>query len=394
MKEMNDFFQQANLMKEELIETRRHIHEFAELADELPIVTKYVMEKLAAIGLEPKEICKSGVVATITGGKPGKTILLRADMDALPMEELSGLSFCSKTQYAHTCGHDLHTAMLLGAAKMLVECKDELCGNVKLMFQPAEEVFTGSAAMLANGLMESPKVDASFDLHVMTELPVGSIGCKSGFVTASCDGFKITIQGKGCHGAQPHNGIDPINAAAHLHIALQDLIARETPPDKIAVLTIGQFAAGTTANIIPETAIMQGTMRAYDKELRKHLNKRFRDMVDYTAKAFGATAHIEILSDVPSIYADPSMMESYINYISDLDCELEFLPDYLVTASDDYARIADLVPSGFLAIGARPEDPSQVFPNHNPNVIFNEDCLPIGAAVHAQCAFQWLQENS
>lgn len=390
---MKNFIQYANDLKQDLTETRRFLHENAELGDDLSVTTNYVMERLKSLGLEPEEISKAGITAVIKGGKPGKTILLRADMDALPMQEINELPYRSKTSYAHTCGHDLHTAMLLGAAKLLVDYRAELCGNVKLMFQPAEEIFTGAAAMLDQGLMRSPDVDASLDMHVMTELPNGTISCRSGFVTASCDGFKITVKGKGCHGAQPHNGIDPINVAAHILISLQELIARETPPSKLAVLTFGNLSAGATPNIIPETASMQGTMRCYDKDLRKHLFKRFREMVEYTAKAFGASAEIEELSDVPSIYANPEMMEQCINYIKELDDTLAYDYNYLVTASDDYARIAELVPSVFLAIGAAPEDPKLVYPNHNPNVIFNEDCLPIGAAVFAHCAFRWLSEH-
>ncbi len=391
---MKNFMQRSQQIKPELIEIRRFLHQHAEYSDDLPITTKYVMEKLTQLGLEPKEISKSGVVATIKGGKPGKTILLRADMDALPMQEVNDLPFKTTTQYAHTCGHDLHTAMLLGAAKLLLEDRFELCGNVKLMFQPAEETFLGSAAMLKNGLMESPAVDASVDMHVMTELPLGTIAYRNGFATSSCDGFKIIITGKGCHGAQPQNGIDPINVAAHMHLALQALISRETAPDKIAALTICQISAGSTPNIIPETATMQGTMRTFDKDLRTHLRKRFAEVVEYTAKSFGAQAVIEVLSDVPSIYVNPVMLEGCLGYIDKLDYTFTYNTTLLTTASDDYARISELVPSIFLSLGASPEDASLVFPNHNPNVIFNEDCLPLGAAIFAQCAAHWLADNA
>lgn len=391
---MKNFIQYANEIKQDLIETRRFLHQNAELGDDLPVTTGYVIKYLKELGLDPQEISKSGITAVISGGQPGKTILLRADMDALPMQENNNLPFCSTTKYAHTCGHDLHTSMLLGAARILVEHKDQLCGNVKLMFQPAEEIFTGSAAMLKNGLMENPKVDAALDMHVMTELPNNTISCRSGFVSASCDGFKITVKGKGCHGAQPQNGIDPINVAAHILISLQELIARETPPSKLAVLTIGHLTAGTTPNIIPETAMMQGTMRCYDKDLRSYLIKRFREMVEYTAKAFGAEAEIEILSDVPSIYANPEMMDQCISYLNELNDQFHYDYNYLVTASDDFARIAELVPSVFLAVGAAPDESDKVYPNHNPNVIFNEDCLPVGTAIFAYCAYRWLADHA
>lgn len=390
---MNDFSSRARELSAETIEMRRYLHENAEIGHQLPTAVKYVMEELKALGLEPQEICKGGVVATIKGQKPGKTIMLRADMDALPMSETTALPYCSKTQYAHTCGHDLHTAMLLTAAKMLVENQEDLCGNVKLMFQPAEEIFSGAALMLDNGLMEHPHVDAALDMHVMSELPVGVITKRSGFVTASCDGFQITIHGKACHGAQPHNGIDPIAIASHLHLALQQLIARETPPTQIAALTIGQLTAGTTCNIIPESAFMQGTMRCYDRNLRAHLFKRLKEMTEYTAKAFGATATFETISDVPSIVVDAPLLDQCIGYIQETDLNPVINSEYLVTASDDFARVSELVPSVFLAIGARPYEDELYYPNHNSNVIFNEDCLPFGAAIFAQCAFRWLQDN-
>lgn len=390
---MKNFKDRANSLKDEIVANRRFLHENAEVGDNLPVTTEYVMKELKNLGLEPKEICKSGIVATIKGDKPGKTILLRADMDALPMNESSGLPFSSKTSCAHTCGHDLHTSMLLGAAKMLLENKENIHGNVKLMFQPAEEIFTGAQAMLDNGLMENPSVDASVDMHVMTEIPLGSIAYRPGYSTSSCDGFEINIQGVGCHGAQPQNGVDPINVGAHIHLALQALIARDTPPDKIATLTICQFTSGNTPNIIPETATLKGTMRTQDKDVRTKLLKRFKDVVEYTAKSFGATAQIKVLSDVPSIYVNPELLETCINYIDEMGYDFNYMKDYIVTASDDYARVSELVPSIFLAIGAGPYEKDKVYPNHNPNVIFNEDCLPMGAAIFAQCAFRWLEDN-
>ena len=390
---MNNFMEKSQKLRNDIVETRRFIHENAEHGNDLPVTTQFVVEKLKEMGLEPEEICKSGVVATIKGGKPGKTILLRADMDALPMMETSGLPFSTKTSSAHACGHDMHTSMLLGAARMLLERQDEIQGNVKLMFQPAEEIFVGAQAMLDNGLMTKPNVDAAFDLHVITELPVGCVAYREGYVSSSCDGFKITIIGKGCHGAQPQNGIDPINVGVHLHLALQALISRETPPNETAVLTVCQFEAGTTANRIPETAVMKGTMRTFNKDLRAKLFRRFNEIIEYTAKTFGAKIELEVLSDVPSILVNADMLSDCISYVNELDYDFTYDMEYLVTPSDDFARVSELVPSIFLAIGARPLEDEKAYPNHNPNVIFNEDCLPLGAAIFAQCAFEWLKNN-
>ncbi len=390
---MNNFIKRSIELKSDIIEVRRFIHENAEHGDELPVTTQFVVEKLREMGLEPEEICKSGVVATIKGVKPGKTILLRADMDALPMRETNDLAFASKTSSSHTCGHDLHTSMLLGAAKMLIERKDEMQGNVKLMFQPAEEIFTGAQKMIDNGLMTNPTVDAAIDMHVLTDIPLGCVASHKGYISSSCDGFKLTIIGKGCHGAQPHNGIDPINVGVHLHMALQGLISRETPPNEVAVLTVCQFESGTTANIIPETAVMKGTMRTFNKDLRAKLFRRFNEIIDYTAKTFGAKIELEVLSDVPSIHVNEDMLSDCISYVEELDYDFTYNMEYIVTPSDDFARVSELVPSVFLAIGARPLESEKAFPNHNPNVIFNEDCLPLGAAIFAQCAFEWLKNN-
>ena len=254
-----DFWKRAQELKDEIIQNRRRIHQNAEVGLNLPNTKAFVTEKLREYGLKPTE-CGHGVTATL--GKPGKTLLLRADMDALPMPEESGEPFaCPTGETAHACGHDMHTAMLLTAAKMLKENEDALCGTVKLMFQPAEETFEGARDMLENGLLENPPVDTALAYHVAAgKSPVGFVMYNdSGVMMASVDGFEITIHGRGSHGANPNLAIDPINVGVHIHLALQELIARESDPTKTCDLTIGQFMAGTSANIIPNTAVLSGT---------------------------------------------------------------------------------------------------------------------------------------
>jgi len=388
---MNEFLERANELKDELIENRRYLHQHPEIRDDLPITAGFVKEKLKEMGIEPVEISKCGIVGLIGGKKEGKTVLLRADMDGLDMTEESGLPFSSKTPYAHCCGHDLHTAMLLGAAKMLKEREDELKGTVKLMFQPGEEYFIGSKAMIEAGVLENPKVDVAVDMHMNAKNPVGTVAICKGYTCASCDGMKLTVKGKGCHGAWPHNGIDPINVAAHTYLSLQELIARETPPELMATLTFGQFAGGTSANIIPEQVIMQGTMRTFDKDLRAKLKKRVHEVVEYSAKTFGAETEYEVLSDVPSLVTDPELLDIMNEYVKDLD--VEFIPYPPSSASDDFARITELVPSVFYSIGCKPYGDVPLYPAHNPKIIFNEDALPIGAAIHAQCALNYLKNH-
>ena len=385
---MNYFLQRAKELNESMQNDRHYLHQHAEVGNELPVTTKYVMDRLKEIGLEPKEICKSGVVAVIEGKKAGKTYLLRADMDALPMTELNDLPFKSLTENAHNCGHDMHTSMLLAAAQMLKEKEDDLEGCVKLMFQPAEEQFKGSPAMIEAGVLDG--VDACSAMHVMLDWDAPAYGCRPGFMTSSCDGFKITVNGKGCHGAMPELGIDPINVGLHIYQAFQSLIARETGSKETACLTFGQFSAGDTSNIIPATAVLQGTLRTYNQKLREKLVKRMHEIVDAAATMFGAQVNYEVLSSVPSCYTNPEMLAEVKTYLAELGdlCKCE---DYMVTPSDDIAFISEKVPTTYLMLGARVE--GNPYPHHNPRVLFDENAMPIGAAMHAQCAFEWLKNH-
>lgn len=390
---MNSMMQRADELKEELIEIRRNLHSMPEIMNDLPLTAKYVKEKLVEIGLEPEEIITSGLVATIGGKKPGKTILLRADMDALNMKEESGLDFASKTKYAHTCGHDIHTAMLLGTVKILKEREEELEGTVKLMFQPGEEYFIGAKAMIEAGVLENPKVDAAIGMHVMLSGAVGSIRYQHGYTLSSVDGFKITIKGKGCHGAMPEKGVDPINAGVHVYLALQELIAREISGFDTAIITLGQFSAGTVANIIPEACVLQGTMRTYSKEVRDYLFNRMQEVIDLTCKTYRASFEYEVLSNVPSLYTDPELLDEMLGYIKEMDADFTYEKDARATPTDDFAFIAERVPSAHFQFNCRVQDERGVFPQHHPKVIFDENVLPIGAAVIAQCAFEWLRNN-
>lgn len=389
---MESFLDRADELNEMMLKDRRYLHENAETGTDLPATTAYVMKRLREIGLEPKEICSCGVTALIDSGKPGKTLLLRADMDALPMGEDNNLPFKTKTNAAHTCGHDMHTAALLAAAQMLTERKEDFRGKVKLMFQPAEEIFTGSRLMIEAGLLKNPTVDAAMAMHVMLDEVPGTISYGSGYMTSSCDGFKLTITGKGCHGAMPHMGIDPINVGVHIYQAYQELIARETPPMETAILTFGQFSAGSNSNIIPETATMQGTLRTYNKEVRKHLVKRMKETAELVAKTFGAEIDYTSLSEIPSSYTDPEMLTEMVGYIRDMNAGIGEIPDYKVTPSDDFAFITEQVPSIYLMNNAKIEGNN--YPHHNPGVMFDEKALPIGAAVYAQCAVKWLNNHA
>ena len=390
---MSDLMKRAEELKDVIVKDRRTIHETPEINAELPETTKYVIKCLKEMGYEPKEICNCGVVATTTP-KPGKVLLLRADMDALPMQETSGVDFASKNNYAHTCGHDCHTAILLGAARLLKEREDELEGTVKFMFQPDEEGLTGAQAMIDAGVMENPKVDGAFGMHITGEgLPCGHIGFHEGPFMASSDRFTITIHGKGGHGAYPHTNIDPINVAAHTHIALQEIISREVNTAEPAVLTIGSIHAGDAPNIIPEYAVMEGSIRTYNNDVREYIKSRLVEIAQYTALKFRCTAEVVYTGGVCPLINESAFTKEMHGYISDflgVD-KLHEIP--AVMGSDDFALLTGLVPGAFFNIGAEVADPEGRYSCHNPNVVFDESALPIGAATFANCAIQWLKHN-
>ena len=386
---MNKFLKRAQELEASMKSDRRYLHQNAEVGFDLPITTKYVMDRLQEIGLEPKEICKSGVTALIEGKKPGKTYLLRADMDALSMNEENVLEFASKTNAAHNCGHDMHTAILLGAAQILKENVDELEGNVRLMFQPNEEAFLGSKAMIEAGVLDD--VDVASCMHMMLDYDASNYACAPGFFSSSCDGFKITVNGKGCHGAMPHLGIDPINVGMSICTAFQQLVSRETPPKETASLTFGQFSGGNTPNIVPDKVVIQGTLRTYNAELRVKLVNRMQTIVKSAGEMYGTTVEYEVLSDVPSIYVNPEMLEEVKTYLSEIEGFTLANDNFRITPSDDMAFISEKVPTVYLLLQARVKD--NPYPHHNPKVLFDESAMTWGAAMHAQCAFEWLRNH-
>ena len=389
-----NYYERALELKDETIANRRHIHKNAETGLDLPKTKAYVMKKLTEYGLEPKD-CGYGVTATL--GKGGKVLLLRADMDALPMPEESGEEFaCPTGKEAHTCGHDFHAAMLLTAAKMLKEKEDTLEGTIKFMFQPAEETFEGSKNMIENGILENPPVDAALAYHVSPgKMPIGLFMYNDkDTMMYSVDGFKITIHGKGSHGAYPHVGVDPINIGVHIHLALQELIARESDPTHSCVLTIGQFAGGTAANIIPETAVLQGTIRTNKPEARELLVRRMKEVAEKTAAVYNGTVDIEMISEVPPLICNPKLTDEVVGYMQELGIPgLTPYPGFSASASEDFAVIAEKVPSTFTYLSAGYLDERGQYPAHHPKAQFNEDVCPIGAACLAHCASQWLKNN-
>jgi len=378
-------------LKKETIENRRYLHQHAETGMELFETSSFICDKLRSYGIDYKIVSGTGVVATI--GKPGKSILFRAEVDALPMDEESGLPFSSVNPgKAHTCGHDLHGAALLTAAKMLKENEAELNGTVICVFQPAEEVLTGARQMIADGLFSNGKPDIAYSCHVTPRYELGTVALRKGPAMASCYGFRITVHGKGSHGANPEDGIDPINIGSHIVIALQELIAREIGFDKRAVLTLGSFQAGSMYNTIPESAALQGTLRTFDNDLRRDLIERIHQIVSCTAKAFRGSADIEVISDVPAMINDSEFCDDISRYLKD-SLNIDTIEEVLMTGSDDFAFIGEIVPAVELFLGARSVGQKDFYPGHHPKVVFDEDALPIEATMYAEVATKWLDEH-
>ena len=391
-----DFFDPSD--EDYIVRIRRELHQHPELGFDLPFTTDLVKTQLTAMGVPyTEQYGKSGIVAMLGKTNSRPCVAIRADMDALPITENSAVSFPSlEPGKMHACGHDFHAAMLLSAAKMLKENESHLCGRVKFMFQPAEETFEGADNMIEHGILENPKPDAALAFHVTTgRSPVGTFMYNSkNTMMNSVDGFQITIHGKGSHGACPHQGIDPINIGVHIYLALQELIARENNPADSCVLTIGRFCAGEVANIIPETAILQGTLRTNNEAAREILVKRIREVSERTAAVYNGSIEYTVLSAVPPLICNPDLTEEFVSAMKTLAIPmLNGYPDINAPASEDFASIANKIPSTYMYLSAGFEDERGDYPVHHPKALFNEDVCPIGAACYAQCAETFLKNR-
>lgn len=385
---MNEILEIAKDLENELISNRRHIHSNPEIGLELNKTTEFVIDKLKEMGIEPNLINKSAITAKI--GHGGKTILLRADMDALPMEENANLEFKSCNHYAHLCGHDIHTANLLGAAKILKAKEAELKGTVLLMFQPGEEIGQGAKSMIDAGLLTDNKVDAALALHVSAEIEPGKLEYKKGVASASMDTFLVNVQGKGAHSSTPHLGIDPLMIVNTIYTMLNSLVGKEADPFQPAVLTIGKMGGGTAANIIPDTAVLEGGLRCFDPATRNHLSKRIYEIIDDVTRTLRGTYTVQKFY-TPSIINNPELCDALTPYIEEIVGKGNLtLSDKPLSGTEDFSYISEQVPSMYLWLGAGNKDN---YPLHNPNVVFDEKALPYGAAVLANCAMNWLKEN-
>lgn len=383
-----ELVKEAAELQEQLVKWRRALHQMPEVGTNLPQTMAYIKERLNEMGIEYKEYEEiSCIVATIGSGE--KCFLLRSDVDALPVVEEADVPFKSTNGCMHGCGHDMHGTILLGAAKLLKVHEQELKGTVKLLFQSGEEVFKGASAAIDAGALENPKVEAAFAMHVIAMMPVGVV-MTGKEAMASVDGFKITVVGHGGHGSMPESCVDPINAAVQVYLALQSLIAREIGGTEEAVLTIGQLSAGDVANVIPERAVLQGTLRTFDKKVRERLVKRIQEISAGVAAAYRCQCEYEALSACPSVITDDKVTDQVEKSIQSLYPQLHVVKQAHGMGSEDFAEITDRVPSAYYMIGAGPEDPAKRLGQHNPKIEFNESILSTGAAIYAKTAMDWL----
>ena len=394
---MNQYLQRAQEIAPEIVENRRFIHSHAGVGFDLEDTVERILAQLKAMGIEGKRCGKAGVVATL--GKPGKCILLRGDIDALPIPEQSGLDFAAQNGAMHACGHDFHGAMLLGAAKLLKENEQNLQGTVKLMFQPAEEKLAGAKDMVEHGVLESPQVDAAFAMHIGTgneESAVGSVKFTKGPSHASGDSFRIIVQGKGCHGASSYQGVDAISVAAHIVVALQEIPAREVPADQLSIVTVGVFQGGTACNIIADTATIEGTIRALSPANRDFLIKRVPEIAEGIAKTYRASITLEHPTGcTPPSLNDPALCDEMLPFIQEIVPAQQVLvkQNEPSLGSEDFAYVSTQVPAMMISLGAGSKGEGYHYALHSPFVTPDEGCLPTGAALYAHCATRWLEKN-
>ena len=399
--------QEAAELRDCISRERRALHQNPETGFDISATLSFVKSELLDMGLQPMDCGKAGVVALVGGKKPGKVFLLRADMDALPITEEADVDFASQNGKMHACGHDMHTAMLLGAARLLKTREAEIAGTVKLMFQPAEEIFEGSHDMIQAGLLEHPKVDAALMIHVMAGMPfpAGTVIVSAPGVSApAADYFEIKVQGKGCHGSMPNTGVDPLTAAAHILIAIQEIHARELAMDDRAVLTIGTMNAGTAANVIPDSVTMGGSIRTFDEQTRAFIKQRLAEISEGIARSFRGEASVSFGSGCPTLVNDRDLSVCCEQYVKDLlgsgkafsVAELNAMSgggSSKSAGSEDFAYVSQEVPSIMLALASGQPEKGYGYPQHHPMVKFDEDALPVGSAVYAYTALRWLEAH-
>lgn len=382
---MNNIYDRAKDILPELKTNRRYIHQNPEVGFDLPNTVSYVTAKLKEMGITPKEIFKSGLIADIGDMNSDKVFLIRGDMDALAMTELTTLSFKSTNKYAHMCGHDLHTAMLLGAAKILKEKEASLNGRVRLMFQPAEEFGMGAKAMIEAGALEDVK--AALALHIDPELNVGELKIKPGVATSSMNAFMLEIKGRGGHSSSPHTAIDPLMIATEIYQSLNQIVGREVNPLETAVLTVGKLSGGTAFNVIPDSAYMEFGLRCFNPSVRAYLVGRVYDVVEQTTSMLRGSHRFYGQHFTPSVINDVELLEQITPALKQIVGTGLIIDKYPFGATEDFSRISEQVPSLLCWLGAGYPGNYSL---HNPKLELDEGAMPYGTALLANASIYYL----
>lgn len=394
----------AKLMPQ-IIEWRRHIHKYPELGNREVKTAKYIENHLRKLGLEVRTgIAKTGVVGILKGAQPGPVIGLRADMDGLPVTERNSLAYASKetAEYngqqvgvMHACGHDAHVAMLMGAAEVLVGMKAKLNGTVVFIFQPAEEgppagEEGGAPLMVKEGVMDNPKIDAIFGIHISSGLEVGKIAYKSGSIMAASDWFSIKVKGKQTHGAYPWAGVDPIAVSTQIYTGLQMIVARRsdltTAP---VVITVGRMSAGVRENIIPEEVTMAGTIRTLDDEMQKDVHNKIRQTATKIAESMGATAEVLIETKAPVTYNTPELVKKMLPSLQKAAGEKNVNEAPWVTGAEDFAFFREKAPAFYFWVGGMSKGETQAFPHHTPDFKIDDSRLDVGVKSFCNIVFDY-----
>lgn len=400
-KEMMAF---AQSLQTAAVEHRRFLHQNAEIGFVLPKTKAFVWEKLTEMGYAPQDCGKAGVIACVGRERKGKkAFLLRADMDGLPIKEQTALPFACRSGNMHACGHDMHTSMLLCAAAVLKRFEKDLKGEVKLLFQPAEEILQGAKDVIDAGVLQSPDVGGALMMHVMTGVPMKT-GCvvlpTAGIGAPSADHFTIVVRGKSCHGSAPQNGVDASVIAAHILLATQTIVAREISAMNPAVLTVGKILSGDAGNVISDRTELAGTIRAFDENARDFIKKRLTEVASGIARAFRGKAKTVFTSGCPSLVNDGEICRIASGALKEiLDEKSVILSSDLAGGgvekrsggSEDFAYISRKVPSLMLAIGAGDSEKGFSYPLHHPKTTFDENVLCLGGGAMAYVAARWLE---
>ena len=385
-----DFKQEALALFDETVALRRDFHHNPELGFQETRTSRIVADKLDELGLEVQRgVGQTGVVGILEGSQPGPTILLRFDMDALPIQEESDIEYASQNPgVMHACGHDGHVAMGLTVAKIMARYQADMAGTLKFMFQPAEEGLGGAFAMIAGGVLADPRPDAALAMHVWTPEAFGNVRVVEGPCMASSSVFTITVQGKGGHGAAPHLATDPILAAAQIVTALQSIVSRNVNPQDSVVVSIGQFDAGTTFNVIPDRAILKGTVRSYNEALHRQAYRRILEMAKNMAPAFSCTATMETIAIVSAV-VNASEPTAVVRAAAAKVMGEDKIVEHRTMASEDMGYILEEIPGCYFFIGAGDDDRFS-FPHHHPKFNFDERALINGVAIMAEAAASYV----